>query len=511
MSTPTLKPTSEQIEAVALFREGSLIVNAYAGAAKTTTATMIARDQELRSKRGIYLAFNKSIATEAASKFPRSVQCKTTHGLAFGPMMRRFGERIDKMTGSINAHSVMIHAPIHSISVQTSKGAMTLRQLQAAALTLSCVARFCQSADVSIGPQHVPFDGALARFDAQGQRTVASVVVPWAQHLWKKMTDPADPLPIGHDGYLKVWALSRPAIRADYVMLDEAQDTNPAVLEVLASSGLKVAYVGDQYQQIYSWRGAINAMDRICVGNRSYLTQSFRFGDAVANVANLVLRPLGATLDLRGTSSIASRVVQLDPDPVKAGAVEVPTTVIARTNMDLLGEYVFQLNNRRRIHIVGGNIELRRLLEDVVNLQMEQPASRPELFGFQTWNEVVDFAEDETNGAHALRTLVRMVTSFGAQALLDSLGRAEPTEETAEFVLSTAHKAKGREWNRVRLASDFRIASDDPGQLGLPEELRLFYVAATRAKQLLEIPASYIETLDAAVATAFNGVPETQS
>lgn len=53
MSTPTLKPTSEQIEAVALFREGSLIVNAYAGAAKTTTATMIARDQELRSKRGI--------------------------------------------------------------------------------------------------------------------------------------------------------------------------------------------------------------------------------------------------------------------------------------------------------------------------------------------------------------------------------------------------------------------------------------------------------------------------
>jgi superfamily I DNA/RNA helicase len=49
-------------------------------------------------------------------------------------------------------------------------------------------------------------------------------------------------------------------------------------------------------------------------------------------------------------------------------------------------------------------------------------------------------------------------------------------------IVSTAHKAKGREWDSVRLASDFASAC-----LGkhpdAPSEVRLFYVAMTRAKQ----------------------------
>ena len=41
-----MTPTPEQIAAIEAFRTGSLRVNAYAGAAKTTTATLIARDQD---------------------------------------------------------------------------------------------------------------------------------------------------------------------------------------------------------------------------------------------------------------------------------------------------------------------------------------------------------------------------------------------------------------------------------------------------------------------------------
>ena len=63
-------------------------------------------------------------------------------------------------------------------------------------------------------------------------------------------------------------------------------------------------------------------------------------------------------------------------------------------------------------------------------------------------------------------------------------------------MLSTAHKAKGLEWERVRLAEDFP-GLDEPGAVGpdgVPllgagerdQELHLLYVGATRARRGLE-------------------------
>jgi antirestriction protein ArdC/superfamily I DNA/RNA helicase/DNA polymerase III epsilon subunit-like protein len=54
----------------------------------------------------------------------------------------------------------------------------------------------------------------------------------------------------------------------------------------------------------------------------------------------------------------------------------------------------------------------------------------------------------------------------------------------------TAHKSKGKEWNRVKLHDDFKQPEiNDEGEMELPdaEELRISYVAATRAKQAIDI------------------------
>ena len=59
-----------------------------------------------------------------------------------------------------------------------------------------------------------------------------------------------------------------------------------------------------------------------------------------------------------------------------------------------------------------------------------------------------------------------------------------------DVVVSTAHKAKGLEWDRVRIGDDFRGPKEDPqtGELLMPapEELRLAYVAVTRARKELD-------------------------
>ena len=59
-----------------------LVIQALAGTGKTTTLKLLA--ESLFDKRGTYIAFNKAIVDEAASKFPENVRCKTAHSLAYG-------------------------------------------------------------------------------------------------------------------------------------------------------------------------------------------------------------------------------------------------------------------------------------------------------------------------------------------------------------------------------------------------------------------------------------------
>jgi hypothetical protein len=75
------KPIAEQEAARDLFqkREG-LRIDAYAGTGKTTTLQLLA---DSSSQRGLYLAFNRSIAEEARKRFPRRVTCATSHSIAF--------------------------------------------------------------------------------------------------------------------------------------------------------------------------------------------------------------------------------------------------------------------------------------------------------------------------------------------------------------------------------------------------------------------------------------------
>ena len=288
------------------------------------------------------------------------------------------------------------------------------------------------------------------------------------------MIAPTDQLPLGHDGYLKLWALGRPVIAAEYILLDGAQDSNPAVLGVLAAQRSQIVYVGDRHQQIYEWRGAVNAMDRITSCREAYLTRSFRFGPAIAAAATAVIEMLGETKPLEGNPAVRSSI----------GPVASPSAILARTNAGVMTEVIGMLDVQRTPHLVGGVNELLRLLDDVTALKAGQPGSCPEFIGFSSWDEVVQFAESEEG--ESLRMFVQLVQRFGELHLLWALRRVSDSEARADVVISTAHKAKGREWDTVRLSPDF--ASTRP-EKPVPDdsERRLFYVAMTRAKQRLDV------------------------
>ena len=115
-----------------------------------------------------------------------------------------------------------------------------------------------------------------------------------ARQLWDLMCDPESAVPMPHDGYFKLFQLSRPRLPGDYLMVDEFQDTNPVMLDVIRRQTQPMIVVGDSHQSIYAFRGAVNAMETFKADKELAITQSFRFGEKVARVANALL-PLPAS------------------------------------------------------------------------------------------------------------------------------------------------------------------------------------------------------------------------
>jgi ATP-dependent exoDNAse (exonuclease V) beta subunit len=148
--------------------------------------------------------------------------------------------------------------------------------------------------------------------------------------------------------------------------------------------------------------------------------------------------------------------------------------------------------------LVGGTDELIAMLRDVEDLKAGQPSSVPEFFGFENWQQVVEFVR--SGEGEELLTFVNLVEARGERQLLWALNQVAD-EDDCDFVVSTAHKAKGREWPEVRLMDDFlkSLPKKERGQTTSeidPSELRLLYVAITRAKDTIEVPSSLMQFLN---------------
>lgn len=470
--------TDEQANAVDLFKSShSLKISAFAGTGKTSTLTAVAKSTQ---KSGLYLAFNKSIAADASTRFPKSVDCRTMHSLAFRAVPSAYRGNTAKLTQSLHGNHVAQLLDIEELAV----GNITLKPRSLAFLTAKTVQRFCQSGDDELVVRHVPLTGKLQKLHPTYQDEFKEYVSKLAAHLWDRMLDPASDAPLGHDGYLKLWSLSKPRLHYDFLLLDEAQDTNEAVLSVLRLQDSHLTLVGDRHQQIYEWRGAINAMASVTTGAEAALTRSFRFGESVAAAATSILRLLGETRTVVGDQNRDTRIA----------AIGRTDTILCRTNAGVVAVVVDALADGRRPHVVGGVAGLISMLDDVSKLKRSIPAECPEFFGFKDWPEVVDFAESEEG--ESLRSFVKIVFAHGESNLIQKLRSVSREESSADLVVSTGHKAKGREWDSVTLFSDFepRLSKDVPPKPVLnEEEARLLYVAATRARQLLVVPPRLAE------------------
>jgi superfamily I DNA/RNA helicase len=472
-----MKPTNEQAAAADAFHAGDhLALQAGAGTGKTTTLALLAHGTK---RRGRYLAYNRAIAREATARFPRNVQCKTAHALAFAAVGHRYAPRLNAprrpawQTGQALGITKAIRIGDRDVFQRTLSNAV-----------LRTVSQFCYTADAAITRHHVPHVRGLEDKDLHAQ--LAAHIVPFARKAWADLQKPDDGVVrFDHDHYLKIWALTQPRIEADFLLLDEAQDTNPVVEQIFLNQRdhAQLVMVGDSAQAIYHWRGAKDIMTGFD-GTQLTLSQSFRFGPHLAEEANRWLHLADAPIRLTGCEAV----------PTELGSVARPDAVLCRTNVGAITQVMALMVAGCQVGLAGGGDSLRTLAHAARDLKEGRRTSHPELVLFPSWGELQDYAAHDPAGRD-LQPFVDLVDTHGAEAILAAVGQL--VDEThAHVTVSTAHKAKGREWPSVRIADDFQPPPDseqqDDSGRPLPRpigdaEARLAYVAVTRTRSRLDI------------------------
>jgi hypothetical protein len=469
-----IKPTGEQqVGLKAFMGGGNLKLEALAGTGKTTELKLLGRS--VPDEKGIYIAFNSSIAKEAMRTFPGNVECRTMHSLAFQAVGKRYANErgLPPRAPRVTARQVTYILDIKS-GVQAKPG-LIWGPDKIARLVIETVKRFCYSNAREIEAWHVPrTPGTEAAHDE-----IVDTVLRYTDRAWADIKKLDGQLRFEHDYYLKMWALTDPVIDCDFAMLDEGQDSNPLTLGIFerqADFDTQLVIVGDRYQSIYGWRGAVNAMADFAADDTCYLTKSFRFGPAIAEEANKWLTLLGAEIRVEGFEEIDSTVESLAD----------PFAILCRTNAQVIAEALAAQSVGKRVAVAGGTREIIYLAESARDLMNGMGTSHPDLMGFKDWNEVVQFTHED-DGAADLRVLVNLIDKYGVEEVITIASRTIEEKDGPDLVVSTAHKAKGREWTSVRIASDFREPEDESMESDVNKsDAMLAYVSVTRAQHKLD-------------------------
>ncbi|GIF74187.1 hypothetical protein Asi02nite_37050 [Asanoa siamensis] len=471
-------PTAQQQRIIDAYLAGqNIVVQALAGTGKTSTLQMLAA---ARPARIAYIAFNRPIADEAAAKFPGNVVADTSHGFA------RAGLRTSPLRNKVARVNQGARWPEDWARIldirDIPQGDDVVEAESQAHMVMATIKNFRESAAGTLGPQHLP--GNLRE---PGAGPLGDRILEYARRAWADITDPDGELLFEHDDYLKIWALGNPRMPYEVIFFDEAQDINDVLRKVIQDQPVPTVVVGDSNQSIYGFRGAIDALSRWPGDITLPLTQSWRFGPQIAAVGNDFLRLLKSPYLLTGNPGMTSTV----------GFVDQPDAVLARTNAGAVAAVFDAFDDGRQVALAGGGREIRDIAKAAQNLQNGRRTTHPELSRFPDWDAVQEYVENDEN-AQSLRAFVRLIDRRGAAQLIQMAGDLVPEEATRadgtpayDVIVSTVHKSKGREWPRVRIAEDFPAPEEDQstGKVRLPdpEELRLAYVAATRARETVEL------------------------
>lgn len=489
------------VEAV-VGRGEDTVVKALAGTGKTSTLEALARRLQISrpDERILYIAFNKSVQKEAEGRMPANVEARTGHSLAWSQVGQDFWGKTPygkTMLGGLDSDLAQKAKYLRARPASVGKALGVSRH--AAELVITTAGLYANSADDELGLEHVEMVCLGGDLSEGQKRHLLRAVREYWDDIATPLSDAGDRrFQPTQDHLRKLWALSGPDFTASgsgarcpaqVIFLDEAQDTPPVLARVVdQQQEMHQVLVGDSNQAIYGFAGSRDYLADVFFDTELPLTTSYRFGPGIEKVANRFLDALGSTEKVTGHAA---------KDFV--GRVDEPDAVLTRTNAGMLDEIIAEADKGRRVGLLTtSRQDLDGLVQATAHLRdgADKPRQwHPILSRYESWQDVEHEAEQATASTE-LQVAVRIVKQWPLRRLAaivaDSVEVFDAARANCDVVVVTAHKAKGLEWDTVRIGSDFYGPHRPPPKASKteyddPEHLRLDYVAVTRARQGLDL------------------------
>ena len=485
-----MKPTKEQ-ERIFHFiknRQDNILIEALAGSGKTTTLVHASKLLD-KSKRILFLAFNKHIQEELKEKLPDYIKCYTTYGLGYSAVKRKYPDiefdeyKVDKI---INKKSSTWNLD-EEFSDYEEKS-FYLRQLKK-------LVNHCRLT-VTLDKKFIPYLSDKHELGLNRPEDIKRVLkILDVLTTDRKSMDFIDMifLPAIDNG---IWMYP-----FDYVLVDEIQDFNRAQIKIVEKvlkrdrkfgnyTGRLIS-VGDFHQAIYGF----NSSDE----------RSFEWFRRFQNTKTL---PLSVSFRcpkkvIETAQRLVPNIKSLDDAPegiVRSGDVINEAMsgdlVLCRTTVPLIHLFFEFLVQKKKVFIRGADIgenmieligEIKTINELISHWENELEVKRKQLYKMGVLNPSEDAGF--SNLEDRVSTLLFLAKgSRDIPDLITTIKKIFSDDKNLDgIILSTIHKAKGSEANRVFIIRKDQLPMANVRGWQYVQELNLEYIAYTRAKMELVI------------------------
>lgn len=496
-SSSTFKPSPEQ---EAVYRwvqdgDGNLVLMAVAGSGKTTT---LIKACELMNGRVALAAYNKRIADEISHKLVSAglgnVSAKTFHAFGMGMLNSQSKHRLE-----VNSFKVddLLNNFVGENETEYRKTLMRLVSLS----RNHAVEAAWSKADVSkweklIDHYSIPMYSDGDDYDLEDTLNIVCAVLEGCKALSDRVIDFDD----------MIWlplVLQTPTEQFDWVLVDEAQDTNPArrlLARKMLRSGGRAIFVGDPHQAIYGFTGAdADALDiirREFAASSLPLSVTYRCPRSVVSFAQQYVSHIQAA-STAPAGSVSSQTLE---DFSKSLRSIQPTSAILCRNTRPLVSLAFELIRAGiACHVEGRDIG-KSLLALTQRWKVQKASDLKHKLEAYRQKEVSKLRERRKYAeAEAIDDRVETViciidqlnyeaSVWDVKSFINKLFDDTPEGQKAKrLTLSTVHKAKGREWPTVYLLDRANLMPSPYATQDwqLEQENNLIYVAVTRAQERL--------------------------